>query len=44
MNASALLVIACVARYLIEGSKLARDSVISGNAWEAFVTFRDGRK
>jgi anthranilate phosphoribosyltransferase len=41
MNASALLVVAGVAKDYIEGTKLARESIISGKAWEAFEIFRE---
>jgi len=41
LNASALLVIAGIAKDYMEGTKLARDSVTSGKAWEALTTFRD---
>ncbi|KAJ2919128.1 hypothetical protein MD484_g1283, partial [Candolleomyces efflorescens] len=45
MNASALLVVAGVAKDYVEGTELARQSVYSGRAWEALETFRDaGRK
>ncbi|EIM86242.1 anthranilate phosphoribosyltransferase TrpD [Stereum hirsutum FP-91666 SS1] len=40
MNASALLVVAGVAKDYIEGTKLARESIVSGKAWEALETFR----
>lgn len=44
MNASALLVVAGIAADYIEGTKLARESIISGNAWKALETFRDAGK
>lgn len=40
MNASALLVVAGVAKDYLEGTKLARESIVSGKAWEALETFR----
>lgn len=40
MNASALLVVAGVAKDFKHGVELARESIDSGKAWEAFVTFR----
>lgn len=45
MNASALLVIAGIAKDYVHGAQLARESVTSGKAWLALETFRDaGRK
>jgi len=45
MNASALLVIAGIAKDYKEGTELARQSIISGKAWSALEAFRDvGRK
>ena len=44
MNASALLVVAGIAHDYIEGTKLARESIISGKAWEALVSFREAGK
>ena len=45
MNASALLVIAGIAKDYAHGTQLARESVTSGKAWLALETFRDaGRK
>jgi anthranilate phosphoribosyltransferase len=45
MNASALLVIAGVAKDYVHGTQLARESVTSGKAWLALEMFRDaGRK
>ena len=44
LNASALLVVAGVAKDYAEGAKLARESVTSGKAWEALTTFRDRGK
>jgi anthranilate phosphoribosyltransferase len=41
MNASALLVIAGVAKNYKEGTEIARKSVLSGNAWRALELFRD---
>ena len=41
MNASALLVVAGIANDFIEGTKLARESITSGNAWKAFESFRE---
>jgi len=41
MNASALLVVAGVAKTFKEGVRLAEESVRSGKAWEAFGKFRD---
>ncbi|KAF6755912.1 anthranilate phosphoribosyltransferase, TrpD [Ephemerocybe angulata] len=41
MNASALLVVAGVAKDYKEGTELARQSVYSGKAWRALETFRD---
>ena len=42
LNASALLVAAGLANNFREGVELARKSVQSGRAWDAFVRFRDG--
>jgi len=44
LNASALLVVAGIAKDFVEGTKIARESVTSGKAWEALVTFRDTAK
>lgn len=44
MNASALLVVAGVTQDYVEGVKLAKESVTSGKAWEAFEIFRDAGK
>jgi anthranilate phosphoribosyltransferase len=44
LNASALLVVAGVAQDFVEGTKLARESITSGKAWEALDTFRDAGK
>jgi anthranilate phosphoribosyltransferase len=41
MNASALLVVAGIAKDFAEGSKLALESVTSGKAWDALLTFRE---
>ena len=41
MNAAALLVVAGVAADLKEGVAKARESIMSGKAWEAFEKFRD---
>ena len=41
MNASALLVVADIAKDYIEGTKLARESIVSGKAWKAFESFRE---
>ncbi|THU79568.1 anthranilate phosphoribosyltransferase [Dendrothele bispora CBS 962.96] len=41
MNASALLVVAGVAKTFKEGVRLAEESVRTGKAWEAFGKFRD---
>lgn len=41
MNASALLVVAGVAKDFPEGARLAKESIISGRAWEALKVFRD---
>ncbi|PPQ66951.1 hypothetical protein CVT26_009982 [Gymnopilus dilepis] len=41
MNASALLVVAGIARDFKEGTQLARESVTSGKAWKALEIFRD---
>lgn len=41
MNAAAVLLVADVANSLEEGVRLARESVVSGNAWDAFCSFRD---
>jgi anthranilate phosphoribosyltransferase len=41
MNASALLVVAGVARGFPEGVRLAKESITSGRAWEAFEIFRE---
>lgn len=44
LNASALLVVAGIAKDYVEGAKLARDSITSGKAWEALTIFRDAGK
>jgi len=44
MNASALLVVAGIAKDYKEGTELARQSVYSGAAWQALETFRDAGK
>lgn len=44
MNASALLVVAGIAKDYKEGTELARQSIVSGKAWEALETFRDAGK
>jgi anthranilate phosphoribosyltransferase len=44
INASALLVVAGMAYDYIEGTKLARESIISGEAWKALESFRDAGK
>ncbi|TFK40520.1 anthranilate phosphoribosyltransferase, TrpD [Crucibulum laeve] len=45
INASALLVVAGLAKDYKEGTQLARESVTSGKAWDALDTFRKaGRK
>lgn len=44
LNASALLVVAGIAKDYVEGTKFARDSITSGKAWEALTTFRDTGK
>ena len=45
INASALLVVAGIAYDYVEGTKLARESIISGRAWKALETFREvGKK
>ncbi|KAH6912715.1 anthranilate phosphoribosyltransferase [Coprinopsis sp. MPI-PUGE-AT-0042] len=41
MNASALLVVAGLAKDYVEGTELARQSVVSGEAWKALTTFRE---
>ncbi|KZT22834.1 anthranilate phosphoribosyltransferase [Neolentinus lepideus HHB14362 ss-1] len=41
MNAAALLVVAGIAGDLREGVGLARESVVSGRAWQALQTFRE---
>lgn len=41
LNASALLLVAGVAKDFKEGAKLARSSVTSGKAWEALSIFRE---
>jgi anthranilate phosphoribosyltransferase len=41
MNASALLVVAGVAKNYKEGTEIARKSVLSGSAWRALELFRD---
>ena len=40
INASAVLVVAGIAKDFKHGVKLARDSITSGKAWEALQTFR----
>ena len=44
MNASALLVVAGIAYDYIEGTKLARESIVSGKAWKALESFREAGK
>ena len=44
MNASALLVVAGVATDFPEGTNLARQSIVSGKAWEALEVFRQSGK
>ena len=44
LNASALLVVAGVAKDYVEGTNLARESVTSGKAWEALNTFRESTR
>ena len=45
INASALLMVAGIAHDYIEGTKLGRESIISGNAWKTLETFREeGRR
>ena len=44
MNASALLVVAGLAADFKEGTKLARESITSGKAWEALTIFREAGK
>ncbi|KIM43042.1 hypothetical protein M413DRAFT_69322 [Hebeloma cylindrosporum] len=44
LNASALLVVAGIAKDYVEGTKIARESITSGKAWEALTTFRDTGK
>lgn len=44
MNTSALLVVAGIADDYIEGTKLARESIISGKAWKALESFREAGK
>ncbi|KAF8817107.1 anthranilate phosphoribosyltransferase, TrpD [Phlegmacium glaucopus] len=44
INASALLVVAGIANDYIEGTRLARESIITGKAWNALETFRDAGK
>lgn len=41
MNASALLVVAGLADDYVHGTKMARQSIVSGKAWEALETFRN---
>lgn len=41
MNASALLVVAGIADDFVQGTRLARESVVSGKAWAALETFRN---
>jgi len=41
MNASALLVVAGIAKDYKEGTELACESIFSGKAWKALETFRD---
>ncbi|KAF9525848.1 anthranilate phosphoribosyltransferase, TrpD [Crepidotus variabilis] len=40
MNASALLVVAGIAKDYVEGAKLAKESIVSGKAWRALEVFR----
>ncbi|KAF4617342.1 hypothetical protein D9613_005795 [Agrocybe pediades] len=44
MNASALLVVAGLAADYKEGTRLARESITSGKAWEALTIFREAGK
>ncbi|KAF8899809.1 anthranilate phosphoribosyltransferase, TrpD [Gymnopilus junonius] len=44
LNASALLVVAGITKDFKEGTKLARESITSGKAWEALTIFRDAGK
>ncbi|TEB30711.1 anthranilate phosphoribosyltransferase, TrpD [Coprinellus micaceus] len=44
MNASALLVVAGLAKDYKEGTELARQAVYSGKAWEALDTFRSAAR
>lgn len=41
MNASALLVVAGIAKDHKEGTELARQSILSGKAWRALETFKE---
>ena len=41
MNASALLVVAGIADDFVEGVEKARESIVSGQAWNALEQFRD---
>ncbi|KAF9464189.1 anthranilate phosphoribosyltransferase, TrpD [Collybia nuda] len=45
LNASALLVIAGVAEDYVQGTKMAKESITSGSAWDALESFREaGRR
>ncbi|KAF9013548.1 anthranilate phosphoribosyltransferase, TrpD [Cyathus striatus] len=44
MNASALLVVSAVAKDYVEGVRLAKESVLSGRAWQALEIFRNAGK
>jgi len=44
INASAVLVIAGIAKDFKHGVELARESITSGKAWEALQTFRERRR
>ncbi|KAF8993523.1 glycosyl transferase [Cyathus striatus] len=44
MNASALLVVSAVAKDYVEGVQLAKESVLSGKAWQALEIFRNAGK
>lgn len=41
MNAAAVLVVSGIAGDLKEGVRLARESILSGSAWDTFQAFRD---
>ena len=44
MNASALLVVAGIAKDFTDGVARARESIVSGKAWEALEIFREEGK